>query len=276
MADLGKYNLLRVAKTVDFGVYLDAGQLGEVLLPKRYIAEALNANDWVEVFLYNDSEDRYIATTESPIATVGEFANLRVVDTNEHGAFLDWGLPKDLFVPLREQRQKMEMGKHYFVYIYVDEESDRIVASAKTNKFVPGDVSDFEPGQQVKVVVAHRSDLGYNVIVENRCWGMLYDTETFQRLRAGEQRTAFVKKVREDGKLDLSLQRQGVEAIEDFSNTLFQALEEAGGFLPFTDKSSADEIYENFGVSKKIFKKAVGRLYKERVIAIEDSGIRLA
>lgn len=275
MIKLGHYNLMQVIKKVDFGLYLDGERYGEILLPKRYIAPNTQEGDWIEVFLYLDSEDRYIATTEMPLATVGDFANLRVVDTNRHGAFLDWGLPKDLFVPLREQRAKMEIGKHYMVYVYVDEESDRIVASARTNRFLKGQASDFEIGQAVQVIVAHRSDLGYNLIVEKSCWGMVFNNQIFQKLHIGQTLPAFVKNIREDGKLDITFQKQGVGAIEDFADTLFKALESANGFLPYNDNSSAEELYEAFGVSKKIFKKAVGRLYKERVIYIEENGIRL-
>lgn len=275
MAILGKINPLKVVKEVDFGVYLDGDSDGEILLPKRYVPEGTAIGDILQVFIYTDSEDRIIATTEKPLALVGEFAFLEVVEVNQMGAFLEWGLMKQLFVPYREQREPMEVGKRYPVFVYVDFETHRITASSKLSRFVDTTQPELEAGQEVDLLLYQHTDLGWKAIVNQLYSGVLYENEVFQPLSIGQQLKGYVKQVRSDDKIDLMLQKPGFEKVDDFSVSLFRLLEAAGGFLPFTDKSSADAIYDRFGVSKKTFKKAVGDLYKKRLIMLEPDGLRL-
>lgn len=275
MAILGKMNPLKVVKTVDFGVYLDGGSDGEILLPTRYVPENCQVEDTLSVFIYTDSEDRLIATTLKPYAMVGEFACLEVESVNEVGAFLDWGLMKQLLVPFMEQRAKMQEGGHYPVFIYVDFESKRITASAKLEKFIDASHPELEADQQVDLMIYKKTDLGWKAIVNQQYSGILYQNEVFQPLEIGQKLTGFVKQIREDDKIDLMLQKPGFEKIDDFSVKLHELLKDADGFLPLTDKSPADEIYGHFGISKKTFKKAVGDLYRKRLVVLEENGIRL-
>ncbi|GJM34424.1 MAG: GntR family transcriptional regulator [Saprospiraceae bacterium] len=275
MAAIGQWNELKVVKELDFGLYLDGQDLGEVLLPRRYVPDNCKPEDIIKVFIYLDSEDRYIATTEKPFACVGDFALLKVAAVNNIGAFLDWGLPKDLLVPFREQKQKMEAGRSYLVYLYVDEDSQRIAASNKLNKFLDKTPHDFSENQEVDLIIAKKTDLGYKAIINGTHWGVLYENELFQPLHVGQAIKGFVKKIREDQKVDLSLQTTGYEKIPDLAESILQQLQSNNGFLPVNDKSSAETIYARFSVSKKSFKKAVGNLYKKRLITIEKDGLRL-
>lgn len=275
MAILGKINPLKVVKEVDFGLYLDGGSDGEILLPIRYVPENAKIGDVIPVFIYNDSEDRLIATTEKPYVMVGEFACLEVVSVSEIGAFMEWGLMKHLFVPFREQRAKMVEGGAYPIFVYVDFDSKRITASAKLNKFIDMSHPELTEGQEVDLLIYQQTDLGWKAIVNQQYSGVLYKNEIFQDLYIGKNIKGFVKQIREDDKIDLMLQKPGFEKIDDFSIKLHELLIEAGGFLPVSDKSPAEEIYNRFGISKKTYKKAVGDLYKKRLIIIEDSGIRL-
>ena len=275
MAILGKVNPLKVVKVVDFGVYLDGGSDGEILLPKRYVPEVCEIGDTVPVFIYNDSEDRLIATTEKPYVMVGEFAALNVVEVNEVGAFLDWGLMKNLMVPFREQKLKMEEGRRYPVFVFVDFDSKRITASAKIEKFVDESKPELEVGQEVNLLIYKKTDMGWKAVVNQQYTGVLYDNEIFQEIHTGDSLKGFVKQIRPDDKIDLILNKPGFEKIDDFALKLHALLKEADGFLPFTDKSDSQDIYEVFGVSKKTFKKAVGDLYKKRQILLEPDGIRL-
>lgn len=272
---LGKYNLLEVVKEVDFGVYLDGGDAGEILLPSRYVPEGCKLGDMLNVFLYLDNEERLIATTLQPLVQVDEFAFLEVAWVNEFGAFLDWGLMKDLFVPFREQKMKMQKGHRYIVHAHVDEDSYRIMASAKVEHYLSKEMPDYQPGQEVDVLIWQKTDLGFKAIVENRFGGLLYDSEIFQHLETGMRLSVYIKQVRQDGKIDLVLQKPGAKKVDDFSEALLRYIKEQGGFTPLNDKSAAEEIYETFGVSKKTFKKAVGDLYKKRLVMLEDGGIRL-
>lgn len=274
--ELGKYNQLEVVKEVDFGVYLNGGEEGEILLPKRYVPEGCKPGDVLNVFIYLDNEERLIATTLQPLVQVGEFACLEVAWVNEFGAFLDWGLMKDLFVPFREQKMKMQKGHRYVIHAHVDEESYRIMASAKIERYLSKDMPDYEPGQEVEVMVWQKTDLGYKVIVENRYGGLVYQNEIFQPLQPGMKLTAYVRQVREDGKIDLALQQDGQRKVKDFSDVLLQFIKDQGGYTTLNDKSAAEIIYDTFGVSKKTFKKAVGDLYKKRLVVLEEGGIRLA
>ena len=276
MLEIGKYANLEVIKEVDFGLYLDGGPYGEILLPTRYIPEATKVGDDLKVFIYTDSEDRIIATTLNPLATVGEIAFLKVKEVGEYGAFLEWGLPKDLFVPFREQHRPMEMGNSYLVKILLDDKSDRVIGSSRLQKFLKHTAEDLEEGQLVNIMLASKTDLGYKVVVNGEYWGMLYANEVFSKLSQGQRTKAYVKKVREDGKLDLSLQPQGYKKqIPDAAQQVLQKIKDHDGFLTITDKSPPEEIYKTFKMSKKAFKKAVGLLYKQRMIRIEDKGLRL-
>lgn len=274
--ELGKFNVLEVLKTVDFGVYLDGGEEGEILLPTRYVPEECNIGDFLNVFLYLDNEERLIATTLTPLVQVGEFACLEVSWVNQFGAFLNWGLMKDLFVPFREQKMKMLVGKKYVIHAHIDEDSYRIVASAKVDKYLSKELPAYQPNDEVSILIWQKTDLGFKAIVENKFSGLLYDSEIFQHLQTGMQLKAFVKQVREDGKIDLMLQKPGFEKIDDFSDKLLSYIKENGGSIQLNDKSPAEDIYDTFQVSKKTFKKAVGDLYKKRLIVIEANGIRLA
>ena len=272
---LGKYNQLEVVKEVDFGVYLDGGDDGEILLPSRYVPEGCKPGDVLNVFIYLDNEERLIATTLQPKVQVGEFACLEVAWINEYGAFLDWGLMKDLFVPFREQKMKMQKGRSYVVHAHVDEESYRIMASAKVERYLSKEKPDYQPGQEVEIMIWQRTDLGYKAIVENQYSGLIYQGEIFKSLEPGMKLTAYIRQVREDGKIDLTLQKDGQKKVEDFSEVLLQFIKDQGGHTLLNDKSAAEDIYEAFGVSKKTFKKAVGDLYKKRQILLVEDGIRL-
>jgi len=276
MVEIGKYNTLKVVKSVDFGLYLNGEEHGEILLPTRYVPENVNVDDELEVFLYLDSEDRLIATTEKPLATVGEFALLEAVAVNRFGAFLNWGLPKDLMMPYSEQRHDIEVGEKYFVYIYLDKETNRIVASSKTDKFLDQSPVNYEPGDEVEIFPVFKNSIGYRVLVNEHVWGMIYHDEVFSPVKRGIKRKAYVKKVREDQKLDLTLQKPGYTAVEDFSDVLLRYINEHGGSIEITDKSDPETIKKIFNVSKKIFKKAVGKLYKDKKIQIGKDNITLA
>lgn len=275
MAEIGKINTLRVIKEVDFGLYLDGGEHGEILIPKRYVPENTKPEDMLEVFIYLDSEDRIIATTDKPLIAVGEFACLKVVAVTQMGAFLDWGLPKDLFVPFREQKQRMEEGKSYVVTLYLDYDSKRLVGSAKIDKFLDNLPPDYPIGEEVDLLISGETDLGFNAIINNRHIGVLYKNEIFQPLKKGDRIKGYIKKIREDEKIDLILQKPGYEKVDSISMKILETLKNHNGFIPVTDKSDPDTIYNLFGVSKKTYKKAVGSLFKFRLIVIEENGIRL-
>lgn len=274
MVEIGKLNKLRVVKRVDFGIYLDGEDFGEILLPRRYVPENCEIDDIIEVFVYFDSEDRIIATTEKPYAMVGQFALLKVISVNSVGAFIDWGLPKDLLVPFREQKQKMEEGKSYVVFIYLDK-SKRIVASSKLDKFLDTMPINFQEGQEVELLVCCQTDLGYKAIINGCHGGILYKNEVFQILEKGQQIKGFIKKVRDDKKIDLCLHKPGYEKVGDLSERIIDTLKKRDGFISVGDKSSPKIIYDMFGVSKKTYKKAIGVLYKKRLITFEDNGIKL-
>jgi predicted RNA-binding protein (virulence factor B family) len=273
---LGEINRLTVIKSVDFGMYLDGDQEGEILLPTRYVPEGLKIGDELDVFLYLDSEERLIATTEKPLAMVGDFAWLNVAWVNEYGAFLDWGLMKDLFVPFREQKMRMEIGNSYIVHVHIDEESYRIVASAKIERYFSKDFPEYENGDKVEILIWQKTDVGFKVIIDNKFGGLIYADEIFRHITTGDRMEAYIKTVREDGKIDVSLQPAGRRHTEEFSETLHQYLIDHKGVCDLGDKSPADDIYDRFKVSKKVFKKAIGELYKQRVITISEEGIKLA
>ncbi|MDR3117879.1 MAG: GntR family transcriptional regulator [Mediterranea sp.] len=273
--ELGRFNALEVVKEVDFGMYLDGGEQGEILLPARYVPEDCKVGDRLDVFLYLDAEERLVATTLIPFVQVGEFACLEVNWVNEYGAFLNWGLMKDLFVPFREQKMKMQIGGKYVVYAYVDQESYRIVASAKVDRYLSKETPAYQPEEEVDVLVWQKTELGFKVIIENKYSGLLYGNQVFCDIHTGDRMKAYIRQVRPDGKIDLMLQKTGTEHVGDFANRLLRYIKEHDGSIPFGDKSDAADIYDAFGVSKKTFKKAVGDLYKQRLIVIGESGLRL-
>lgn len=277
MLQLGKRNDMVVARKVDFGVYLDGGDIGDVLLPKRYVPEGCKVGDTINVFLYLDNEERLVATTKKSMVEVNHFAFLEVKWINEHGAFLDWGLMKDLFCPFKEQKQKMQVGYKYVVYAYIDAVTYRIVASAKLEKFISNERPPYSKGDEVDIIVCQKTDLGFKVIVDEKFYGMLFDKDVFKPLRKGDRMKAYIKQIRPDDKIDVVLQNEsGRELVEGFAERLLQELfASEGGCLPYHDKTDADEIYRAFGVSKKTFKRAVGDLYKRNLITLSDSGIEL-
>lgn len=275
MVKLGDYNILRVVKRVDFGIYLDGGDDGEILMPNRYVPQDVEVNDDLNVFIYLDSEDRLIATTEQPKAKVGDFALLQVTAVNLVGAFLDWGLLKDLMVPFREQKMKMEPGQQHVVYIYVDEDTNRIVASAKLDQFLDNVAPTYKEGDEVQLMVVSKTELGYKVIVNGLHWGMVYANEVFKPLHRGDCLTGYIKKVRDDDKIDVSLQKPGYARVDSLQEQILDKLRSNNGFLPVNDKTDAQVIYDLFGCSKKSFKMTIGTLFRLRQITIEPNGIKL-
>lgn len=273
--ELGKFNQLEVVKEVDFGVYLDGGEEGEILLPTRYVPEDCKIGDILNVFLYLDMDERLIATTLTPFVQVGQFACLEVSWVNQYGAFLNWGLMKDLFVPFREQKMKMQVGRKYVVHAHLDEESYRIVASAKVERYLSKEKPEYTAGEEVNILIWQKTDLGFKAIIDNKYSGLLYENEIFSLIETGMEMKAFVKQVREDGKVDLILQKPGFEKVDDFAKTLLDYIKEQGGRIHLNDKSPAEDIYDTFGVSKKTFKKGVGDLYKKRLITLHEDGIAL-
>ncbi len=275
MAEIGVFNNLRVIKEVDFGVYLDGGEHEEILLPRKYVPENCKVDDNIRVFIYLDSEDRFIATTETPYAIVGDFALLKVVAVESVGAFLDWGLLKDLLVPFGEQSPTMETGKSYIVKIYVDKQSNRIAATTRLDRYLDNEPGNFHAGQEVELLICSQTDIGYKAIINGTHWGVLYSNEVFQPLKSGQKTKGYIKKVRDDNKIDLSLHKPGYKRVDDITDTILNVLKEQGGFISVTDKSSPEAIYKLFGVSKKTYKKAIGAIYRKRLITIENDGIRL-
>ncbi|WP_413578180.1 S1 RNA-binding domain-containing protein [Bdellovibrio sp. HCB290] len=274
MVEIGRLNKLKSVKRAEFGMFLDGGDDGEILLPRRYVSDDMNAGDEIEVFVHFDSEDRLVATTELPKAMVGEFAHLMVKSVENVGAFLDWGLGKDLFLPFAEQTRDLRVGQAVVVYLYLDK-TDRISSSMRLDRYISKEAGDYKEGQQVDLFVAAQTDLGFKAIINGKHWGMIYTNEIFDRLVHGQKLKGYIKKVRDDGKIDLSLQKLGHQSSEDIGPLILERLREEGGFLPINDKTSADLIYEMFGVSKKKYKMALGDLYKKRIITVKDDGIYL-
>lgn len=277
MTQIGNYNTLKVSKIVDFGLYLDAGDGVEILLPKRYITGKPEVGDEMEVFIYRDSENRLIATTERPYATVGQFAYLKVAAVTSVGAFLQWGIAtKDLLVPFREQKVAMKEGGMYFVYVYLDHTTGRIVASAKINKFIGNVFPRYNNGDSVSIIIYDRTEIGYRAIVDNLYYGMLYNDELFKHVEIGQRMNARIKNIREDGKIDLTLNECAEERVRLLASAILGRLKCNGGVLHISDSSAPEMIKGLFQCSKKDFKKAIGALYRERLITIGDSSIMLA
>jgi len=275
MIEIGKYNKLKIVKDLDFGVYLDGGNDLEILLPARYVPKNVKPGDELEVFIYHDNEGRLIATTARPHAIVGEFKYMEVKAVNEMGAFLDWGLMKDLMVPFKEQKMAMQEGRWYLVHIRLDHVTERIMASARIDKFIGNIPPAYKQNEEVDIIITDETEIGYKVIINNSHWGLIYHSEVFQRLDMGEERKAYIKEVREDEKIDVSLTPLGYEKIGGIAGIILNSLEAQGGFIAVHDKSEPDIIYSLFRCSKKSFKQAIGTLYKQKRIAIEENGIRL-
>lgn len=275
MVQLGKLNTLTVLKFVDFGIYLDGEAYGEILLPSRYVPQGCRVGDALEVFLHLDSDDLLIATTEIPKAMVGECAFLKVVAVNQVGAFLDWGLPKDLLVPFGEQQKPMEVGKFYVVYLYIDDASERIAASTYIDKFLPDASLYFKEQQQVDLLIYGRTDLGYKAVVNGVVTGLIFNSDVYTSLQQGQTLKGYIKNIRPDKKLDLYLQIANREALDTLSEQILAFLKKQGGRSTMTEKSSPELIAKEFGASKSSYKKALGKLYKKRLIVIEKTHIEL-
>ena len=274
MLHIGRFNELPVSRLTERGVYLQAPN-EEILMPRKYVPAGTKEGDVINSFIYLDSEDRLIATTLKPHACVGDFAYLRVKAVNNIGAFLDWGIEKDLLVPFREQEQPLEEGRSYVVHVFLDFETDRIAASTRLKSFVEWEDVELEEMQEVDLLVANRTELGFNAIINNRYMGLIYSNEIFQPIGTGDRVKGFVKKIREDKKIDLVLQKSGGALVDDARGKILEHMESNNGFLPLNDNSSPEEIQRVMNMSKKAFKKAVGGLYKDRMIEITDNGIRL-
>jgi predicted RNA-binding protein (virulence factor B family) len=273
--NVGQFNLMRVDRKVDFGFYMDDGEEG-VLLPKRFVPSGLQVGDTISVFVYHDSDNRLIATTQEPFAVVGDIAALKVVALTKQGAFMDWGLMKDLFVPVSQQLSSMRLGGKYLVKLYLDKQTGRVAATEKIDNQISNDILTVKEGDKVKLQVYRESDIGYVVIVNQVHQGLVYKNEVFTHLHIGQFiDEGFVKKIREGNKLDIGIGKQGVEKLDDDQLNLIKLLKLHKGFLPYHDKSSPEDIYAFFGISKKAFKMNVGMLYKAKKISIEEGGIRL-
>ncbi|MCK5782130.1 MAG: GntR family transcriptional regulator [Flavobacteriales bacterium] len=273
--EIGVYHNLTILRETAVGLFLGDDDNNEVLLPNKYVPEDFKVDEKLRVFVYLDSGERRIATTIVPKLIKGEFGFLKCNATNKTGAFLDLGLEKDLFVPFKEQAKKMEEGKSYNVYMFLDEETDRLLGSNKLSKYFKNEDVDLEQNQAVDLLIDKKSDLGINVIVNDKYTGFIFSNQIFQPLRYGERISGYVKEVREDGKIDITLQKQGIDSIEPNAYLIIDTLEANEGFIPLNDKSDPELIREKLGVSKKIFKKAIGALYKERMIEIKEDGIYL-
>jgi len=275
MLFIGKYNTLTIERVTSVGMFLSDVEGEEVLLPNQYLTDDMHVEDVIKVFVYLDSEDRPVATTETPKIIRNEFAVLQVKDVSEHGAFLDWGLIKDLFVPFREQSVSMEIGDWHVVYLYLDQKSSRLIASTKIDRFLENDRLTVKEGDEVDLIIYQKTDLGYNTIVNQYHKGLIYGNEVFKDLKIGDKLKGFVKKIRPENKLDISLNKSTTEQIEPAAQNILDELKKAGGFLDLSDGSSPEEIHKRLEISKKVFKKAIGGLYKNGTIRIAPEGIYL-
>ncbi len=275
MIKIGEYNTLKILRDTDPGLFLGDDEDNDVLLPNKYVPEQFEIGDELTVFVYLDHEERPVATTLKPHIKPGEFALLRCNYTNEYGAFLDWNLEKDLFCPFKEQAFKMRKGDWYLVYCYIDEETDRLVASSKTNSFLSNKELTVDQFDEVDLIISHPSDIGMNVIVNEKHLGLIYKDDIYKEISVGDRMKGIVKKVRTDNKLDISLSQIGYRNIEPNAQFILNELEDNNGFLALTDKSNPEQIKDMLQMSKKAFKKAVGSLYKQRVITIKEDGIYL-
>lgn len=273
MIQIGRYNILKVLRTTEIGVYLDDGADG-ILLPKRFVPRGIRVGEEIEVFLYHDSENRVIATTQKPKGVVGDIVLLTCVSTTPAGAFLDWGLMKDIFVAKSQQLGFMRKGGEYLVKIYIDEQTGRVAATQKIEFQLSNDDLTIEEMDEVDLVAYRKSDIGWVMIINNKHTGVLHDSEVFREIETGDQMKGFVKTIRPDNKIDVVLGKAGYQKVEDETEKILRLLDENGGRLPYNDKSAPEDIYRVFGMSKKTFKMSIGALYKQRIIAIDEKGIR--
>lgn len=276
MVEIGRYNDLRLMHYCDKGAILDGGESGDILLPRKYIKEWMHEGDLIHVIVYPDTEDKLVGTLEKAYAQVGDYVFLEVEMVNSAGAYLDWGVARNLFVPVREQRSRMAEGGVYLVHIEYNENTNRIYGTAKWDRFIAKTEPPYQVGEEVEILIASQTDLGFKAIINNEYVGMLYANELLDTMHLGDTCTAYIKRIREDFKIDLSLSKIGFARIADFADELHQRLVERGGFIAMNDKSSADSILDMFGVSKKTFKKAVGDLYRKRLLTITETGIQIA
>jgi len=274
MIEIGKFNVLKIARSTNVGLFLTDGQ-NDVLLPTKYVPKEYEIDDEIEVFVYLDHEERPVATTLEPYIFLNEFALLKVNYINQFGAFLDWGLEKDLFVPFKEQARPMQEGKRYLVYMYLDDKTKRLVASSRTNKFLNNENLALQVGEEVDLIVSHITEAGINVIINEQHKGLMYKNEVFEDLRTGDRVIGYIKNIRPDGKIDVSRKKVGVEAIEPDAQFILDELKANKGFLGLTDNSHPEEIKTVLQMSKKSFKKAVGSLYKQKLISLSEQGIHL-
>lgn len=276
MINVGRINQLEVTKEADFGWFLDGKDYGSILLTKKHAPEGVAVGDVVDVFLYFDADNQIAATTEKPIAQVGEWGLMKVEGVNSIGAFASWGIKeKDLLIPFSEQRGRLSAGQTILVYVYTDKASGRIVGTTKFNKILDKTPAQYTKNQQVDLLIAERSDLGYKAIINGEHWGMIFPSDVFGKLFIGKQLKGFIKQVRSDGKIDLTLQKVGVAKMDDLSEKILSLLEKKGGFLPLSDKSTPEAIFATFKTSKGTYKKSIGGLYKQGKISIDKDGIRL-
>ena len=274
MLKIGEYNDLKIIKQVDFGVYLGIDNQ-EILLPTKWVPREAKIGDTITVFIIRDSDDRLLATTVKPFATANTFAFLEVKQVNNIGAFLDWGMDKDLLVPFREQANQMEEGKSYVVFVYEDEQSNRLIASSKLSRFIERQNIDLQVGDVVDLLVYSKTNLGFNAIINNRYTGLIYANEIFENIRIGDQLKGYVKTIRDDLKIDLSLQKSGFELMDDAKWKILNILKNENGFLALHDNSTPEEVKAKLQMSKKAFKKAIGSLYKEKLVILTDKGVQL-
>jgi len=275
LAKIGQINQLQVTRKDTKGVCLDGKDLGEIILLSRFLPKDCKIGDIIKVFIYLDSRERLTATTQQVKAQVGDVANLKVVQVNNVGAFLDWGIAKDLLVPFNQQQIKMQVGESYLVYVYIDPETSRIVASSKLNRFIHQNSNSYEKGQAVSLIISDKTDIGYSAVINNQHWGVIFFSDLVKPLKIGQKLKGYIKQIRGDGKVNLSLEAIGYAKVDSLSLKILKALHNNNGFIPLSDKSPAELIYEQFAVSKKSYKMTIGSLYKKRLITISREGITL-
>jgi len=275
MLQIGKVNSLKIRGTQPDGIHLDAGGAGDIILPPKSVPATSQVGDEVEVFVYVDKENKLQATVQKPSAMVGEFACLQVVADSSAGSFLHWGMENDLLVPKGEQQHRMETGQSYVVFILLSDKTNRIIASSRLDNFTSKDAPAYKEGEEVDLMLCEQTDLGYSALINKSHMGMIYTSEVFQKLEVGQQLKGYIKKIREDQKIDLILQQPGYKGVDDIAQAILTLIQESGGTVAVTDKSPPEEIYALFSVSKKVFKKAIGSLYKKRLITIGPDGISL-
>ncbi len=275
--EIGKLNKLRIERETEYGYFLEDQEGNEVLLPNAYVEDQMMLSDEIEVFIYRDSEDRVVATTLKPYIQLGEFAYLRIKEVNSYGAFADWGLPKDLMIPFAQQAERMKEGNSYLIFLLRDEQSDRLIGTSKVNKHIKRNDAELIPGDEVDLLLYNMTDLGMNAIVNNQYHGLIFHSHIHKNIHPGHKIKGYVKEVRDDGKVDVLLDPPGYdESIEKNTDLLLSALKENEGFLDLNDKSTPSEISQRLGMSKKAFKKALGKLYKQKLVVITEKGMKLS